>query len=268
MASFAELEQAGWNERAKVYGASTALATTQAIPSLLRAVRPRAGAKLLDICCGPGFAAGAAAAIGCDALGIDFAEEMVALATTNFPNCRFAVGNAQALDEADDSFEAVVCNLGVFHFDEPEKAFAEAWRVARPGGRYAWSQWLGPDKSDFFALVFKAVSQNADMNVGLPPSPPPFRFSDAEVAERAMREAGFEEVASEVVPVLLHAPAGNFMDFFAKFSVRVTMILERQSEEVRRTIEEEITSGLEAYSASGAPIIPMPVLVISGGKPA
>jgi ubiquinone/menaquinone biosynthesis C-methylase UbiE len=265
--TFKSIEREGWNERAEVYSGTTALVTTQAIPSLLRAVRPRVGTKLLDICTGPGFAAGAASAIGCDVTGVDFAPEMVELAKARYPQCSFATGDAEVLDQDSGAFDAVICNFGVFHFGEPEKAFAEAWRVTRPGGRYSWSQWLGPDKSEFFAVVFNAVTQNADMDVGLPPAPPPFRFSDTEVAETAMRYAGFEDLETEVVPIVLHAPEGEFMDFFRKFSVRVTMILERQEPEVYRAVKSAIDAGLEAYCSSGSPVVPMPAIVVSGRKP-
>ena len=70
MATFSEIEQRGWNDRASVYEATTAHATTQAIPTLLHAVSPRYGYRVLDICTGPGFAAGAAAAIGCRVTGV------------------------------------------------------------------------------------------------------------------------------------------------------------------------------------------------------
>ena len=264
MSTFAELERDGWNDRAGVYETTTAQATTQAIPALLSAVQPRHGLRVLDICAGPGYAAGAAAAIGCDVTGVDFADEMVEAAKANFPKCRFLTGDAQALDLADGCFDAAICNFGLFHFAEPEQAIGEAARVLKPGGRYAWSQWQGPDKSAFFATVFKAVTMHANMDVGLPPAPPPFRFSDPEVASAAMTAAGFEDIRLVEVPIVLPAPAATFMDFFRMFAVRTTMVLDRQDEAVLRTIEEEITAGLAGFNGDGTLHIPMPAIVVSG----
>lgn len=266
MSTFAEIERDGWNDRASVYENTTAQATTQAIPTLLNAVQPRFGLRLLDICSGPGFAAGAAAAIGCDVTGVDFAEKMVKTAAANFPNCRFLTGDAHALDLEAASFHAAICNFGVFHFAEPELAISEAARVLKIGGRYAWSQWQGPEKSPFFATIFSAVMTNANMEVGLPPAPPPFRFSEPDVANAAMKAAGFEDVQISEVPIILPAPAETFMDFFKKFSVRMTMVLDRQEPTVNRAIENEITAGLTQFDQGGILQIPMPAIVVSGRK--
>ena len=266
MTSFADIERDGWNDRAEVYASTTAQATTQAIPQLLSTVQPRFGTTLLDICTGPGFAAGAASAIGCKVTGIDFAASMVAEAAKGFPTCEFKTGDAQQLAFEDAQFDAAICNFGVFHFSEPERAMREAARVLKPEGRYAWTQWFGPDKSPFFATVFKAVSSHANMDVGLPEAPPPFRFSDLAVAKQAMNDAGFADVETTEVPIVLHAPAATFIEFFNKFSVRMTMILDRQESEVRARIQSEIAQGLAAFNVRGILELPIPAFVVSGHK--
>lgn len=267
MTTFAEIERIGWNDRSETYETTTAQATTQAIPALLGAVRPRYGIRVLDICTGPGFAAGAAAAIGCHVTGVDFAEDMVKAATANFPGCRFVTGDAQSMEFEAGAFDAAICNFGVFHFEDPEQATGEAARVLAPGGRYAWSQWQGPDKSAFFATIFKAVTTHANMDLGLPAAPPPFRFSDPAVATAAMEAVGLEDIDVSEVPIVLPAPAATFMDFFKRFSVRMTMILERQEPDVLQTIEDEIMSGLSRFNRDGVLQIPMPAIVVSGRKP-
>jgi ubiquinone/menaquinone biosynthesis C-methylase UbiE len=45
------------------------------------------------------------------------------------------LGDAQALELADDSFDTVVCTLGLCTIPDDRKAATEAHRVLRPGGR-------------------------------------------------------------------------------------------------------------------------------------
>ena len=45
------------------------------------------------------------------------------------------IGDAQALDFPDTSFDTVVCTLGLCTIPDDSAAVAEMWRVLRPGGR-------------------------------------------------------------------------------------------------------------------------------------
>ena len=46
------------------------------------------------------------------------------------------LGDAQALDFPDESFDTVVCTFGLCTIPDEHKAVAEAYRVLRPGGRF------------------------------------------------------------------------------------------------------------------------------------
>ena len=46
------------------------------------------------------------------------------------------LGDAQALDFPDASFDTVTCTLSLCTIPDDEAAVAEAWRVLRPGGRF------------------------------------------------------------------------------------------------------------------------------------
>jgi len=119
-------ELQGWDARADAYDTATARATVQAIPDLLAAVRLAPGMQVLDLCCGPGYAAGAAAALEAAARGIDFAPSMVRQAQARFPELAFDEGDAQQLGFPDASFDAVLCNFGLFHMTAPGRAMSEA----------------------------------------------------------------------------------------------------------------------------------------------
>lgn len=99
------------------------------------------GQRLLDVGCGLGDAALALAAdlgVEGEVVGVDASAEMIAGARSRAraARCRirFAVGDARALDEPDDSFDVVRSERTLQWLTSPAAAVAEMARVVRPGG--------------------------------------------------------------------------------------------------------------------------------------
>jgi SAM-dependent methyltransferase len=57
----------------------------------------------------------------------------------------------------DVSFDAVVCQFGVMFFPDRPKAFAEAFRVLRPGGRLVFNTWDRIEENEFADAVTQAL---------------------------------------------------------------------------------------------------------------
>ena len=144
-AAFRQFEHQGWQEVASRYHVGFAAVTTQSVSALLDAAQVTTGTSVLDVACGPGYAAGAAAARGARAIGVDFSSEMVEEARRRYAGGEFREGDAEALSFPDSSFDAVVLNFGMLHLGRPEQALAEAHRVLRAGGRIAFTVWDTPD---------------------------------------------------------------------------------------------------------------------------
>jgi ubiquinone/menaquinone biosynthesis C-methylase UbiE len=101
-----------------------------------------AGNDVLDVGCGPGYLtalAARAASPGGHATGVDVSEPMVQEARRKraSTSCSFVLGKAEALDLPDASFDVVLSSLAIHHIPEDARAqaFAEMFRVLRPGGR-------------------------------------------------------------------------------------------------------------------------------------
>ena len=71
--------------------------------------------------------------------GVELSPEMLAIgrrrATELAHPADLRLGDAQALELPDDSFDTVVCTLGLCTIPDPRRAVAEAWRVLRPAGQ-------------------------------------------------------------------------------------------------------------------------------------
>jgi ubiquinone/menaquinone biosynthesis C-methylase UbiE len=158
--SFTAFEVAGWDAKAPGYDDFLGQITARLVDRLLDAVAARGGVRLLDVATGPGYAAAQAAERGGSVVGIDIAEEMVALASRLHPALDFRVANAEALPFPDDSFDAVVGNFAMLHLARPELAVAEFARVLAPGGRVALTVWDTPERALLFGVFLDAVAES------------------------------------------------------------------------------------------------------------
>lgn len=197
---------------------------------------------------------------------MDFSVEMVAEARRRFPAILFEQGDVEALPFADKGQDAVLSNIVLFHVTDPLRAMQEAFRVLVPGGIFAFSQWLGPDRSECYRMLFDVLGEHADLSLS-DPAPDAFALSDEARAGEMMQAAGFVGISAEQVPNVLHAAGPSFHDFFMTFGVRVPLLIDRQDEAVRQRIRKEIDVRAAGYLSGGAYRVPMPSLVVSGKRP-
>ena len=264
--TFKAVEHAGWNKRAAVYDEITAIITNYGIEPLLDAAGIAARQSVLDVCCGTGLVAKAAAARGATVIAIDIAEDMIAAARAKGLACDFRVGDAEELSFPDATFDRVICNFGHYHLPDPDKAIVEASRVLRRGGRYAFTTWYGPEVSPVYRAVPEAVKAHGKLDVGLPPSPPPFRLADRGESERVMRAAGFTEIAFADFTAVLEWPLATVADFIERGTVRASMLLLAQTPEARERVRAAVVRDLAPYAIGDTVRVPMPAIVVAGTK--
>ena len=100
-------------------------------------VNPTPTDHVVDVGCGPGTAARAAARRGAGVTGVDPAETMLrmARAVTRGRDVTWAEGTAEELPVADGAATVVWALATVHHWRDAEAGVAEAHRVLGPGGR-------------------------------------------------------------------------------------------------------------------------------------
>jgi SAM-dependent methyltransferase len=251
--TFRDLEHEGWVARAVSYGDVFTKITGQAIDPILASVGNLPGKRLLDVACGPGDLTAAAARRGATCEGIDFAATLVELATARHPGITFREGDALQLPYPAGAFNAVVCSFGLLHVENSDRAIAEARRVLKQGGRYAFTVWGSPEQGhEFFKLVQGAIQRHGTPNVPLPRAPPLLRFAELDECRRTLTAAGFSSPAARIIALTWQATtAGDILALIYKSIVRMPMILELQTDDARERIPRAIVQGAEAYRKAG-----------------
>lgn len=188
----------------------TAAQLAPAAEALVEAVGARVGVRLLDLACGTGNAALAAAARGAEATGVDASAALVAQARERAAasglDARFLVGDLTSLPVPDGAADATVSCFGAIFAPDPARAAAEMVRVTAPGGALALTSWM-PEG---------AIHRSGRLvQEALPPreGPEP-RWGDAAWVEALLEAAGAEgaRVAARSLEFRASSPEAWFAD--------------------------------------------------------
>ncbi|MEV4418212.1 class I SAM-dependent methyltransferase [Catellatospora sp. NPDC049609] len=144
MTEFDEDERRTWRGRAATYERSLAQLCAYPVRSLLDAAGVVAGDRMLDVGTGPGTVAALACERGAAVTAVDAEDSMLDAARRNAPEALVQHGILPRLDFGDGAFDAVTANFVLNHVGDPPAALAELRRVARAGGRIAFTIWPYP----------------------------------------------------------------------------------------------------------------------------
>ena len=268
-AAFDAFEAAGWTTKdAVVYDSLAGRVTSELADPLLRAVRARAGMRLLDVATGPGYVAAEAAERGVDVVGLDFSDTMLAFARSRTPNVEFVHGDATALPFEHAAFDAVVAAFVLLHLGAPEKAVAEAARVLRPGGRAAFSVWDVPSRGRWIGVFFDAfTAAGAHPPPAVPAGPSFFGLADDSEFTALLQAGGLVDLDVGTIEFDLHLEgADELWTGLIEGSVRVGPMILGQPTELQSEIRRRFDELLDAYRTEDGFDVPVSVKIASGAK--
>jgi ubiquinone/menaquinone biosynthesis C-methylase UbiE len=136
-----------------------------------------------------------------DHVATDLNQPMLdrAAARTTGKHLSWRQADALALPFDDESFDAIVCQFGVMFFADKVAGFKEARRVLRRGQPFLFNAWDRIGTNEFVTVVSEAL---AEMFPGDPPrfmERTPHGYHDPDVIRRQLHEAGFVDVAIELI---------------------------------------------------------------------
>ncbi|HYF08347.1 MAG TPA: methyltransferase domain-containing protein [Acetobacteraceae bacterium] len=160
--------------------------------------------RVLETAAGTGVVTRALASAlpeGVSIVATDLNQPMLDHAAGRLPSDRvtWQQADAQALPFPDGSFDAVVCQFGVMFFPDKPRAFREAYRVLKPGGRFLFNVWDRIEENAFADLVVRAV---AALHPQAPPmflARTPHGHHDTAALEAQLQAAGFRATGVEAV---------------------------------------------------------------------
>ncbi|QLY34562.1 class I SAM-dependent methyltransferase [Nocardia huaxiensis] len=177
---------------------------------LAEAVAETDAVEVLETAAGTGIFTRTLARLGAHTIvATDLNEPMLAAAAPRLASdrVRWQVADAQDLPFPERSFDAVACQFGVMFLPDKVHGYAEALRVLRPGGIFAFNVWDRIENNTVPLLITQALATAApDDPVEFFPRTP-YGYFDFERIHDELTEAGFEQIRGEYIDGASHSTA-------------------------------------------------------------
>jgi len=265
------IQRYGWDLAAADYEALWQAQLAPAHQALMALAAPRPGEQVLDVACGTGLIALAAAeAVGPQGrvLGTDLSEHMVdaareRAAQRGLRQLGFARMDAEQLALPDGGFDLALCALGLMYVPDPAQAMREMRRVLRPGGRMVLAVW-GERARCGWSAVFPIVDDEVRSEV----CPLFFRLGQQDALARLCAEAGFERIVQQRMASTLHYADGEEACGAAFVGGPVALAWSRFGDETRSRVQARYLAAIEPWRVGGGYRVPGEFVVVAAAVPA
>lgn len=235
------------------------------------------GARVLDLACGAGSQTlRAAHRVGAQGhvTASDIADTMLRHVQENaraagLANVTTLTGAAEDLDVDSESFDAIICRLGLMLFANPGKALLAARRALRPGGKVAVVVFTTPPANPFMAKPLLILLRHAGKPPPAPGQPGIFALGAPGVLEHLLTDSGFVGVEQRALAVPLQMPSSaQALAMMQEAFGAYRAVVSDSAEAVRIAAWAEVAETLKAFETTAGFVAPAEILVAAGVKPA
>jgi ubiquinone/menaquinone biosynthesis C-methylase UbiE len=208
------------------------------------------GQRVLDVACGAGNCAIAAARRFGDAVGLDYVPALLERARERAAAERYEVefveGDAQAMPFEDASFDVVLSSFGAMFAPDHEKTAAELLRVCRPGGKIGMANW--PPSGLIGGGMFKIVAEHAPPPPGV--SPPVLWGTEDHVRELFGDGISDLKLTKREVRMRHYSPE-QWLEYFRTYFGPMVMAFQRVGEEGAQALADDLLELMRASNTAG-----------------
>jgi ubiquinone/menaquinone biosynthesis C-methylase UbiE len=265
-----------WSTEARFYNKWRSfhrVRTAAMTEALIQAACIKSGMRVIDVACGPGEPAiTLASVVGNEGkiVATDISEEMLSVARQNaeergVTNVTFRQADAQNLPFLDCSFDAATCRLGAMYFSDLARALMELHRVLKGGSRAAFIAWGPYEKNPHWLHTMGVVRKNASKPSKYRESIDPFSLADPQKLGLKLKEAGFEDIRSELITIPYPWPGTpeQAWEWFSETSSQLGLFDNLDPDELKMIQGESIQAMYKHYNGNKIEI--NAVIVLSSG---
>ena len=226
--------------------------TTKWAEDLVDRAQPRPGEGVLDIACGTGVVARLAAkrVRNGQVTGLDLNPGMLAVARgvpSEGAPITWIEGSALDLPFPLDSFDVVLCQLGLQFFPDQQRGLREMGRVLRNSGRVALSVYSSIERTpgaNAFVLALDEIPGENSSRI----KRGEHSFVAPAQLETLLKDAGFGAVDVQIVTQTIAFP--SVLDYvrFQLLATPMTVLLKDKTEPERQSIISSVASKTTALS--------------------
>lgn len=263
------VQRYGWDKAASYYEGYWARQLEPAQTRLLQLAELQAGERVLDVACGTGLVTfPAAAAVGASGhvVGTDISQQMVErvrrqAVEKGIGHATFERMDAEELHLPDQSFDAVLCALGLMYFPDPLRSMQEMHRVLKAGGRAMVAVW-GARSNCGWAEIFPTVDRRVNSEV----CPLFFQLGTGDALRYTAEEAGFSDVVVDRITTVLEYDRTDDAVGAAFAGGPVALAYSRFDDQTRDEAHREYLQSIEPYRNDGGYRIPGEFVVARARK--
>lgn len=234
---------------------------------LIDTAAPRAGEQVIDVACGTGVVARAAAplvgptgrvaGLDIDAGVIEVARRLAADAV---PSIGWHCASALEMPFDSEEFDVCLCQQGIQFFPDRIRGLAEMRRVLKSDGRLVASLWGPLEANKGHLAIVEALER---LRADAAPAKRACSFADADEIRNSVKRAGFSRVEVRTEEGVSRFPSIKaFLDGMTLGSPSTRHAVAVLDEEGRKTFAEDVTAALEPYVIDGELRYPMKTHVL------